>query len=293
MHLLRAGGMALLVGVACVAVAQGQAEKKREAALVSVTDAQLREGTSARAGRNYAWMGYNTPEIHLQLPAVDNSAYADVTFEPPKLLDKAGRSVPYEVELGLYDPETHRNEVRFTPKEAKPDAAPVEFARAVGTIKVRYPVTARTVVVKPGVPAALNGAKVSVAASSVVVESQPGWKMLDAPFGSGFDEALRAFDASGRRLEEDGAQRMTQSFDPEAGQGASQRTTHVFKAKVAQARLDVVEEWAEVELSYDLAPSPKLPAAGAGTKPAGGDEGGPAVHPTAVRRLAKAKAAPR
>lgn len=53
----------------------------------------------------------------------------------------------------------------------------------------------------------------------------------------------------------------------------------------------MVDEWAELELSYDLAPSPKLPVADVGTKPAGGDEGGPAVHPTTVRRLAKGKPA--
>ena len=86
---------------------------------------------------------------------------------------------------------------------------------------------------------------------------------------------------------------MTHFLDAEAGQDSGKHTTHVFKGKVAQARLDVVDEWAEVDLSYDLPPSPKLPAADAGTKPAGGDEGGSAVHPTTVRRLAKGKPATR
>ena len=282
MHLLRAAGLTLVAGIALVGAAHAQAEKKREPTLGTLTDAQLRERTSARAGRNYAWMGYNTPEIHLQLPASDNSAYAEATFAPAKLLDKAGRSVPYEVEQGLYDAETHRNEVRFMPKGGKHDAPPVEFARAVGTIKVRYPASARTVVVKPGGPAALKGAQVSVTGSSVVVEAQPGWKMLEAPFGSDLDEALRAFDASGKRVEEDASQRLSESLD-----SGGERTTHTFKGKVAQARLDVVDEWAEMDVSYDLAPSPKLAAGDAGTKPAGGDEGGPSVHPAVVRRLAK------
>ncbi len=180
----------------------------------------MRDGTSARAGRNYAWMGYNTPEIHLQLPASDNSAYAETTFAPARLLDKAGRSVPHE--------------------------------------------------------------KVSVTGSSVVVEGQPGWKMLEPPFGSDLDAALRAFDASGKRLEEDSSQQMSETLD-----AGGERTTHAFKGKVAQARLDVVEEWAEMDLSYDLPPSPLLARDAAGTKPAGGDEGGPAVHPSAVRREPK------
>jgi hypothetical protein len=64
-----------------------------------------------------------------------------------------------------------------------------------------------------------------------------------------------------------------------------QKTTHVFKGNVAQVKLDVIDEWAEVDLAYDLPPMAKLPAEGAGTKPPGGDEGGPAVKPTAVRRV--------
>jgi hypothetical protein len=263
------------------ASAPGGAEDKREPKLASVTDAQMKEGISARAGRNYAWVGYNTPEIHLQLPALDNSAYAEVTFDPPRLLDKAGKAVAYEVEHGLYDAETHRNEVRFVPRDAKPDTPPVEFARAVGTIKVRYPAAGRTLAIKPGAaPAAVGAAKVSATPTSVVVNAPAGWKMLEAPFGSGMEEPLRVYDAAGKRLEEDGSQRLMETRDD-----GGQTTTHVFKGKVAQAKLDVIDEWAEVDLAYDLPPMAKLPAGGAGMKPEGGDEAGPAVKPNAVRRV--------
>ena len=272
--------LAVVAGMA-FASAPGGAEDKREPKLASVTDAQLKEGISARAGRNYAWIGYNTPEIHLQLPALDNSAYAEVTFEPPKLLDKTGKAVAYEVEHGLYDPETHRNEVRFMPKEAKPDSPPVEFARAIGTIKTRYPVAGRTVVVKPrAAPMAAGAARVSATPTSLIVDAPAGWKMLEAPFGSGMEEPLRAYDAAGKRLEEDGSQRLMQGRED-----GGQKTTRVFKGKVAQVKLDVIDEWAEVDLAYDLPPMAKLPAEGAGTKPAGGDEGGPTIKATAVRRV--------
>lgn len=272
--------LAVLAGMA-FASAPGGAEDKREPKLASVTDAQLKEGISARAGRNYAWMGYNTPEIHVQLPALDNSAYAEVTFEPPKLLDKTGKAVAYEVEHGLYDAETHRDEVRFVPKDAKRDSPPVEFARAVGTIKIRYPAAGRTVVVKPGAaPVAAGAARVSATPTSLIVEAPPGWKMVEAEFGSGMEEPLRVYDGAGKRLEEDQSQRLMESRED-----GSQKTTHVFKGKVAQVKLDVIDEWAEVDLAYDLPPMAKLPAEGAGTKPAGGDEGGPAIKPTAVRRV--------
>jgi len=272
--------LAVLAGMAFASAPAG-AEDKREPKLASVTDAQLKDGISARAGRNYAWMGYNTPEIHLQLPAVDNSAYTEVTFDPPKLLDKTGKAVAYEVERGLYDAETHRDEVRFVPKDAKPGSPPVEFARAVGTIKIRYPVAGRTVVVKPGAaPVVAGAARMSATPTSLVVDAPSGWKMLEAPFNAGLDEPLRVYDAAGKRLEEDRSQQLMEGRDD-----GSQKTTHVFKGKVAQVKLDVIDEWAEVDLAYDLPPMAKLPAEGAGTKPAGGDEGGPAVKPTAVRRM--------
>jgi len=272
--------LAVLAGIAFASAPAG-AEDKREPKLASVTDAQLKDGISARAGRNYAWMGYNTPEIHLQLPAVDNSAYTEVTFDPPKLLDKTGKAVAYEVERGLYDAETHRDEVRFVPKDAKPGSPPVEFARAVGTIKIRYPVAGRTVVVKPGAaPVVAGAARMSATPTSLVVDAPSGWKMLEAPFNAGLDEPLRVYDAAGKRLEEDRSQQLMEGRDD-----GGQKTTHVFKGKVAQVKLDVIDEWAEVDLAYDLPPMAKLPAEGAGTKPAGGDEGGPAVKPTAVRRM--------
>jgi hypothetical protein len=282
MPLLRSGGLGLLLGIGLVTVTPGLAAEKREPKLGSVTDAQLLKETAARSSRNYAWIGYNTPEINLQLPAVDNSAYAEVTFAPARLVDKAGKSVAYEVEQGLYSSETHTTEVRFNPKEAKPNAPPVEFARATGTIKVRFPVTARTVVIKGGAPASLGKAKLSVVGPSVVVEAPSDWKMLEAPFDSGLDDALRAYDAAGKRLEEDSSKRKME------GSPTGARTTHVFKGAVAQARLDVVDEWAEFEIAYDLAPAAKLPATDAGTKPAGGGVSGPEIHPTAVRRLPKA-----
>ena len=74
--------LAVLAGIAIASAPVG-AEDKREPKLASVTDAQMKEGISARAGRNYAWIGYNTPEIHLQLPAVDNLSLIHIS-EPTR-----------------------------------------------------------------------------------------------------------------------------------------------------------------------------------------------------------------
>ena len=279
MRSLHSLGLALLVGFAVAPPMPALAEDVREPKLVSVTDVQLREGTTARASRNYAWMGYNTPEITLKLPAVDNSAYAEVTFEPAKLADKSGKPVAHEVETGIWMPDLHGFDVRFTPKNAKPDAPPVEFARAVGTIKVRYPASARTVVIKPGAPVSAGGAKLSLKGSSLIVDAPNNWKVLDTPFGAGLEEPLRAYGAGGKRLEEDSSQRLQESGE------TGTRTTRVFKGTVSQVRLDVVDEWAEMDVAYDLPPLTKLPADKAGMTPEGGAIGGPAVHPTAVRRV--------
>jgi hypothetical protein len=47
--------LAVLAAMAFASAPAG-AEDKREPKLASVTDAQLKEGISARAGRNYAWI---------------------------------------------------------------------------------------------------------------------------------------------------------------------------------------------------------------------------------------------
>jgi hypothetical protein len=196
MHRWRPRGLELLTGMAFMSAAPGFAGEARAPKLVSVTDAQLREGTSARASRNYAVMIYNTPEINLQLPVVDNSAYAEVTFAPARLRNRAGQRVPHEAQRGLYNSDTYTTEVRFLPENAAPDTPPLEFTRATGTIKIRYPVTARTATIAPGTPASLSGAKALVEGSTVVVEAQPDWKMLEVPFQSGLDEppaCLRCF----------------------------------------------------------------------------------------------------
>jgi len=283
MRVLRTGSLALTIGIAFMTATSGLAlaGDKREPKLAAVTDAQILNEAAARSSRNYAWMGYNTPEINLQLPALDNSAYAEVTFAPVKLVDKAGKSVAYEVEQGLYSSETHTTEIRLKPKDGKRDTPPVEFEHATGTIKVRYPVAARTAIVKGGAPASLGKAKASVAKSSVLVEAPADWKSLEAPFDSGLDDALRAYDAAGKRLEEDSSQRQTESSP------AGTRTTHVFKGVVAQARFDVVDEWAEFDIAYDLAPAAKLAADKAGQTAANGGVSGPEIHPKAVRRIPK------
>jgi hypothetical protein len=185
------------------------------------------------------------------------------------------------VEQGLYSSETHTTEIRLKPKDGKSDTPPVEFEHATGTVKVRYPVAARTAIVKGGAPVALGKAKASVTKSSVLVESPAGWKSLEAPFDSGLDDSLRAYDAAGKRLEEDSSKRQTESSP------AGTRTTYVFKGVVAQARMDVVDEWAEFDIPYDLAPAAKLPADKAGQTAANEGVSGPEIHPKAVRRVPK------
>src|SRR6185503_18001487 len=100
------------------------------------------------------------------------------------------------------------------PKGGKRDTPPVEFARAVGTIKVRYPAAGRTLVLKPGAaPVAAGGAKVSATPASLVIDAPAGWKMLEAPFESGMEDPLRVYDAAGKRLEEDRSQQLMQTRD--------------------------------------------------------------------------------
>jgi hypothetical protein len=65
------------------------------------------------------------------------------------------------------------------------------------------------------------------------------------------------------------------------------RTTHVFKGTVAEVRVDMVDEWAEFDIAYDLTPAAKLPADKAGQTAPNEGVSGPETHPTAVRRVPK------
>ena len=118
------------------------AEDAKQPAFAELTAEQVAAQITMVSGRNYAWFGFNTPEIHVVLPSADNSVYADVDFVDPALYDAGGAEVPYELERGLYDHDSHHDEIRFVPVEGD---ELVDFSRAVGTVTLRYPLRLHTI----------------------------------------------------------------------------------------------------------------------------------------------------
>ncbi|HJV22708.1 MAG TPA: hypothetical protein VJ570_08425 [Holophagaceae bacterium] len=220
------------------------------------TEAQLKGEIRILSARSYAMFGYNTPEVRIKLPQVANSSYASIEFGPATLLDDKGKEVPFELEEGGYQENKFSDEIRF--RVADSDQI-VRFDHVRGQVKVKYPLSVRTTTVskaKPGPPelaVKLDGPYVSFADEEA--------KLPDTSFTR--LKPLRAYDAAGRQLEQHGYSEA--SYDDS---GAYVRRTSFF-GNVARVELDSVDEWAELELPYDLKPAPMLPAGKEGEAPEG------------------------
>jgi hypothetical protein len=239
------------------------AEGARTPEFVVLTPDQVVEQVSVNSGRNYAWFGFNTPEIHVVLPSVDNSVYASVDFADPKLFDSDGAEVPYERERGLYDHDTHHDELRFMPVEGE---TPVEYARAVGTATVCYPLRIQTLVARKGEPP-VAGLDVSFDGPYVSLRTEGDDEALETASFTGI-EAFRALDASGRQLEAYPSTKMSMV-------DGLVTETKTYWGEVVEVQTDVVDEWTTIRVTYDLPSVPKLPEERAGSAPADGNENPP------------------
>jgi hypothetical protein len=135
----------------------------------SVDDAAL-QGIKVTSGRSSAWAQFNMPAVRLWLPRVNNSAYSTAEFAPPKLVDAKGSPVAHEVEQGIYDHDSWKNEIRFKTKG--------EPARMSGSIHVRYPIRIRPAGASDGKDKVTEPA-FDVKLPSVVVEQ---WKDVDITY---------------------------------------------------------------------------------------------------------------
>jgi hypothetical protein len=221
-----------------------------------VAEASLPKSIQVAAGRSYAVFGYNTPAVVVKLPATDNSAYAVVQFQEPKPLGRDGKALPHEIERGIYDAETHATQIRFVPPSGSKDLVPL--VRAAGRIAVRYPVEIRTTVVKAGSPEA---ARLEISMDGPYVKYRPD--ALPLPEAAAFTgiDPLRAYDASGKRLERyDGIQKS------EFANGVSTRTV-AFWGPVASVHYDTVTRWSNLQIPFDVAAAPMRPAGREGQGP--------------------------
>jgi hypothetical protein len=225
-----------------------------EPEFVDLTAEQLQERLEVVSSRCSAFYGFNNPEVQIHLPPSDNSVYAAVEFSSPRLLDAEGNEVRYELERGIYDHDTHSDEIRFAPADG---GQTVASARAEGSITLRYPIRMRTVAITAGGSAP---ARLTVTIDGPFVSWSDPQEVL--PKAASFTpiEQLRAFDPSGRRLE----QHPWKGFSMSGGVSVD---TYAFWGEVAELRIDVVDEWADLEITYLLPSIEPLPAAMAGTAP--------------------------
>lgn len=239
------------------------AEDAKQPAFAELRAEQVAAQITMVSGRNYAWFGFNTPEIHVVLPSADNSVYADVDYVDPTLYDAGGAEVPYELESGLYDHDSHHDEIRFVPVEGD---ELVDFSRAVGTVTVRYPLRLRTISARKDGPP-VDGFDVSFDGPYVTRRTTSGEKDLEEAAFTGI-EAFRALDADGRRLESHPSSQMSVTGD---------QVTEIktYWGEVAEVQLDLVDEWALFKVTYELPSVAALPKSRTGTAPPDGDENPP------------------
>ena len=265
-HNLKSTALFLLLFPA-VAVAQGPGAKEltatprfntkgRAPQYAQLTEEKLRDAIAVAPGRGHAVFGYNRPEVQVYLPAADNSIAAEVTFGDVKLFDKGRKEIPFEIENGIFDFDSWSNEIRFSPKSGD---GLVEFARAVGTATVHYPIVIKTVSVKRGKPAPA-GTSVAFDGPFVTYDQNPAIPTMQSfsPIS-----AVRAYDAAGKELARHDY-RETSSID------GVDKTRLAFWGNVAEVQIDMVEKWSDISIQYDLPPAPKLPHGREGLEPPGG-----------------------
>jgi hypothetical protein len=215
------------------------------------TEAELRAAIKIVPSRSYAMFGYNTPEIRLELPKVANSVYTTIDFPDPTIVDAAGQPVTVELERGGYNDERFSDEIRFRVPDNSDAIA--DFARATGTVKVKYPLTVTTRTFTPLKPGAkefavkLNGPFVSL-----------NKETLQVPDVMAKLHPVRAYDAAGHQLE-------SASFSETSGDDV---TKMAFYGNVARLEVDSVATWVDLELPYDVKPAPELPKGHEGEDPA-------------------------
>ena len=225
-----------------------------EPSFVQLTAGKLQDQLQVISSRSFAAVGFNNSEVQIRLPRCDNSVYAAVDFTPARLLDSKGREVQYERERGIYDHDTHSDELRFAPVKGK---TPVKFSRVEGIIMLRYPVRMKTLSIETG-SSALAGLKITIDGPFV---SWSG-KKPTLPEAASFTpiKQWRAFDASGRQLEKHPHEGFSMS------KGVTTET-YTYWGEVKVVRVDVVEKWAEVEIVYSLPSIDPLPDHRVGTAP--------------------------
>ena len=220
----------------------------------SFTEAQLHSGMAVVAARSYAVFGYNTPEVRVKLPHVSNSSYSKIEFSAATLSNAAGKPVKFELEEGGYEESKFSDEIRFRTPDSD---AVLQFAHVRGHVKLKYPLEVQTLAFTSGqtgpkeLALKIDGPYVSFSEETVHIP-EVSFATL---------RPIRAYDSAGHLLDQ---YSTTETSSDENGT----ETTHMaFYGNVARLEIDSVQQWADLDLAYDLTPAPLLPVGHEGENP--------------------------
>jgi hypothetical protein len=222
----------------------------------TLTAEEIRSGVTVTSSRNSAAFGFNNSSLQVHLPRIDNSNWMDAQFTTPKLLDRRGKEVKYEKEQGIYSQDTWSTEIRFAPLDKKP----LEFAKATGSVTLKYPRVMKTVSLK-------KSEKAKAAALGVIIDGPyvkaDLAKVPEEGFGSNL-EGVRAYDKTGKRLE------RVMGYTSSSWDNEVSYRGHAYHGEVARVEVDTAEEWIGLQIDYEMPPAPALPSSAAGSvsKPA-------------------------
>lgn len=214
-----------------------------ETAYVELEAKDLQAKIEIFSGDNSLY-GYKPPRMVFTLPPVQNSIRAQVDLGMPELFDAENRPIAYEDNRSTFYPTPYAKEKRFSlPKGSQP---PLEFARATGKIKVRYPLKLKEVILTPEHPEA-EGYKLAVDGTRISLKYAISNKDTERPSSSKMN--LHSYDATGRALRQLDGQKTCQEEERET-------CSLSFWGEVKKVRFFVVEKWLDLEIPFDQAPVP-------------------------------------
>jgi hypothetical protein len=204
----------------------------------------LKKAIKIYPDRSAAMFGYNTPMVVCKLPPTSNSEYSSVEFIEPVLLDKNKKQIPFELENGGYSSEKHSSEIRFQNKDGGDSL--VSFDTASGKVHIKYPLKINTIMVKKN--QAGNDFGVTFKGKFVTFNRE---KVAAAENSFSSLHSVRAYDASGLEL-----YKLNYSYSASGDEGDFE--TLAFWGEPDRVEVDSVEEFAELDLDYNLAPASLL-----------------------------------
>lgn len=225
--------------------------KNRKPTFAKLSAEEVRKAITVTSARNSALFGFNDSAVRIHMPRVDNSNWIEDEFTDPQLFDEKQNPVKYEKEQGIYDHERYSTEIRFAGLNRKP----VEFARAKGSVRIKYPAVMKTVSLKKSETA--KGEKVGVIIDGPFVKTDLA-KVPEASFASPL-EGIRAYDSEDQRLE------RVMGYSSSSWENDVSYRGYAFHGEVARVDFDVVEEWVTLQIDYDMPPAPKHPNDRAGS----------------------------